>query len=294
MSETTTTAKLGAALAEFQAKVGAVPRSKEVTVQTKSGGSYKFKYAPHEAIIEAIRVPLGEAGLSVSQHLSSLPDGIPALRTVLLHSSGERIEDTFPLPTNERMTAQELGSAVTYIRRYALSAILGLATDDDDDGNHASGNTAKFAQTGRSAAPKALTREPESHAAPPQSDAGLIGIVEQGDKSTSDFEIRYDPDGVPHLGFRLKGDKGGILVEAAGELAEDLMVSRTQLVGSRVTCWGRIGDRSFTGKDGRRITYQALALERLAHEGSIYPVVRDAPSIPLFADDEAELDALLA
>jgi hypothetical protein len=129
----------------------------------------------------------------------------------------------------------------------------------------------------------------------PGTDGGLIGVIEAGDKTTSDFQLRYDPDNVPHLGFRLRGDRGGILVEAAGDLAEDLMVSRGDLIGQRVTCWGRIGDRSFeSGPVGKKhtVTYQALALERLTGpDGLVFPVLRDAPTVPLFPEDEAELDA---
>ncbi len=120
-------------------------------------------------------------------------------------------------------------------------------------------------------------------------DGSLIGIIEKGDKQTSDFELRYDPDGSGHVGFRLRGDKGGILIEASGDLAEDLMVSREDLIGTRVSCWGTVGDRSFTPKSGRTVTYQALALSRLTGpEGLALPVVREPESVALF--DESELD----
>jgi hypothetical protein len=92
---------------------------------------------------------------------------------------------------------------------------------------------------------------------------GLVGIVERGDKQSSDFELRQTPDGY-RLGFRLKDGRSGILVEASDALAESLAAIRELVVGQRVTCFGTIASRTFTaGKDKREITYQALALTRI-------------------------------
>ena len=283
MAETQTTAKLAEALSSFQSRIGAIPRTREVKVETRSGGSYKFKYAPHEDIIEHIRQPLGEAGLSVSQHLSSLPDGIPALRTMLLHSSGERIEDVFPLPIREGMTAQELGSAVTYIRRYALSAILGLATDEDDDGNHAAGNKATFA--------RATSKEADEPAVPEAPDDGsLIGTAELG-KFPSDYELRQSPTG-PVISFRLRQGRQSIKVVAEGLLAEALAMVRSDVIDQRVQCWGKVHDETFRPKGTTKdVTYQVLTLSRIVGPEIVLPSP-EAPSVELF--DEAELDAALA
>lgn len=126
---------------------------------------------------------------------------------------------------------------------------------------------------------------------------GLVGVIRVGDRQTSDFMRRVDPEDIPHIGFRLEGDKGGILVEASGPLADDVFVSRYDLIGKRVTAYGRIEDRSYEAKDknGRVTTrtYQALALERLTGpEGLTFPVEPGGPAT--LADDEAdrELDRL--
>ena len=137
---------LAKALAEAQAEFPVIERGKEVRVQTKNGGSYTFSYAPLEVINAAVRPILGKHGLSVSQLLGNI-DGKPALRTLLLHADGEQLEDSCPLPVNGDMSAQEFGSLVTYFRRYALVAVLGIATEEDDDGNHASGNTVRQGDT---------------------------------------------------------------------------------------------------------------------------------------------------
>lgn len=134
--------ELAKALAAAQSEFPPIERSRDVKVTTKSGGSYTFAYAPLDAILNAVRPALAKNGLAVSQLLANV-NGAPALKTMLLHEGGELLQDSCPLPTNgSTMSAQEFGSLVTYLRRYALVAVLGIATEEDDDGNHTSGNTA--------------------------------------------------------------------------------------------------------------------------------------------------------
>jgi hypothetical protein len=126
-------------------------------------------------------------------------------------------------------------------------------------------------------------------------DGSLIGIAEAGDKATSDFLMRQTPDG-PALGFRLRGERGGILVECHGELAVQLAAFRDATIGQRVTCWGTIGDREITVK-GKRVTYQALAATRIRVPGvgdlPTEPAEPEPPveaeSEPLFSDAEQEM-----
>jgi len=85
------------------------------------------------SILEAIQKPLEESGLCFSQ----MPDG-EGLTTLLIHSeSGEYLQSTYKMAP-VKTDPQSLGSAITYARRYALGAILGLNIDTDDDGNTAS------------------------------------------------------------------------------------------------------------------------------------------------------------
>lgn len=132
---------LAKALAEAQGEFPAIERSRDVVVKTKTGGSYTFAYAPLDAIVSKVQPVLRKHGISYAQLLDNI-EGQPALRTVLLHEGGEKLEAVCPLPVNgDAPSAQEFGSLVTYMRRYALVAALGIATEEDDDGNHASGNT---------------------------------------------------------------------------------------------------------------------------------------------------------
>ncbi len=95
---------------------------------------FKSKYADLASVIEAIREPLSKNGLSYVQYLEKTDVGL-ALVTKLMHSTGEWISGSLPLMIGKN-DMQGLGSSLTYARRYSLSAMTGIAQDDDD------GNTA--------------------------------------------------------------------------------------------------------------------------------------------------------
>jgi hypothetical protein len=97
---------------------------------------FKSKYASLEHIITQVKPLLAKNGLSYVQ-FPDVIDGQAGLTTMLIHFSGEWIAATSPLSMKD-VTPQGQGSAITYMRRYALSSILGIATEDDDDGNVAS------------------------------------------------------------------------------------------------------------------------------------------------------------
>lgn len=95
---------------------------------------FKSKYADLASVWEACRVQLSSNGLSVTQCPEESENGI-AIETMLLHSSGQWIKSRYTMPVS-KLDAQAVGSAITYARRYALSAIIGIAPEDDD-GNSA-------------------------------------------------------------------------------------------------------------------------------------------------------------
>ena len=91
---------------------------------------FRSKYADLASVWEACRDALTQNGLSVVQ-LPGYTEGVATLDTMLLHSSGQWIRGTAgaPLP---KADAQGVGSALTYLRRYALAAVAGVAPEDDD------------------------------------------------------------------------------------------------------------------------------------------------------------------
>ena len=121
-------AKLNAALAKAQAEFPKIPRSS--TVKTSA---YEFSYAPLDKILELTREPLTKNGLALVQLLTHGENEEAMLRTELRHASGETIGASFPL-RNVPQRAQDLGALLTYVRRYAICAILGIAAEDDTDG----------------------------------------------------------------------------------------------------------------------------------------------------------------
>lgn len=126
MEKSQTIKGIAKALTIFHLKVGKIKRD-------ATNPFFKSKYATLSNILDAIGDPLAEAGLSFAQ----FPCGENGLTTVLMHSdTGEYIEANYEMkPVKD--DPQGRGSAITYQRRYALAAILGLNIDDDDDANTA-------------------------------------------------------------------------------------------------------------------------------------------------------------
>ena len=92
-------------------------------------------YADLAAIIGAVREPLSKNGLSFTQTIEPIQGIGIFLYTTLMHSSGQWVRSTHPLPLNAK--PQEFGSHLTYARRYSLSALVGIAAEEDDDANKA-------------------------------------------------------------------------------------------------------------------------------------------------------------
>jgi hypothetical protein len=103
------------------------------TLQTAENPYYKSTYAPLNDILDDVRPILNKHGITVIQNLSYIDTAI-VVSVCLLHISGEWIEqDGLRLPI-EKQTAQSVGISVTYGRRYVLSAMLGIASEEDTDG----------------------------------------------------------------------------------------------------------------------------------------------------------------
>jgi hypothetical protein len=142
-------AEIFAALCDFQAKCEAPKRGKEVEVQgqTQEGRAfkYKFKYAPLEEIHRVIKEPMAANGLAHRQFLASR-DGEWIMRTIITHKSGQWMGCDYPVIAEKR-GGQGFASGTTFARRYGLTLALGIAAEDDDDGNLADGNSAAITDT---------------------------------------------------------------------------------------------------------------------------------------------------
>jgi len=123
-------AKLSEALSKAQGKIKGAAKD-------TANPFFKSKYADLASVWDACRDQLSTHGLSVIQTTEDSPDGATVV-TTLSHSSGEWIRGRLTLKPVKN-DPQGVGSAITYARRYALAAIVGVAPEDDD-GNVASGN----------------------------------------------------------------------------------------------------------------------------------------------------------
>ena len=98
------------------------------------------KYADLQSCISTLQAVLPKNGLAFTQTILPAGENMVSVATMLMHTSGQWVRGICTLPTvgNRGVNAaQAAGSAITYARRYGLSAIVGLVADDDDDGNAA-------------------------------------------------------------------------------------------------------------------------------------------------------------
>ncbi len=123
--------EIALALAKAQSKFPSIPKNKTAKVVAKTGRNYEYKYADIADVLSAVRPVLSSLELSLTQTVVRTESGYDLI-TSLLHSSGQHIDSFFPLPLG--LHAQELGTLLTYYRRYFACALLGIAAEEDLDG----------------------------------------------------------------------------------------------------------------------------------------------------------------
>ena len=119
---------LAVALSKAQSLIENVSKDKQ---------AYGYKYADLASCLQAVKKPLADNGLSISQLVTQDRDNKQVLVTLLIHESGQWLKSVFGIENvvmKQCNSLQQIGAGITYARRYALSAIIGL-TQEDDDGN---------------------------------------------------------------------------------------------------------------------------------------------------------------
>jgi hypothetical protein len=119
------------ALANLQTQLPEVRKAQKAVVPTRAGGSFSYSYAGLPDISKELLPLMGKLGLAWVCRPTLKDDNKLVLAYMLMHVGGERLSGEYPLTGS---TPQEIGSAITYARRYVLCSITGLAADDDDDG----------------------------------------------------------------------------------------------------------------------------------------------------------------
>src|SRR5574344_883587 len=129
MKQSESIAELLAALAEVQSELPTMPKSSQ---------AYGYKYTDLDTITQTIKPILSKHGIGYMQSVGGLTENALTLTTRIFNKKGEYIEDTAALPTitsTKNNAAQTLGMSITYMRRYALCAMLGITSDEDVDAN---------------------------------------------------------------------------------------------------------------------------------------------------------------
>lgn len=124
MNKSDTIGKLAAALVKAQA-----------CMKNASKGSinphFKSRYADLPSVLEVVRAPLNENGLSLTGGISIGDNNVVEVEVMLLHESGEWLSATAKAVTKDT-TPQAIGSATTYLRRYLTQTVCGIGSEDDD------------------------------------------------------------------------------------------------------------------------------------------------------------------
>lgn len=146
-----------------------ISASSELGNVAKTKQAYGYKYAPFDSIVDMLRLVLPKHKLWFTQDVSTEGDRY-ILETLVLHESGEWLKSAMVMTDTELSgkanTTQQLGASITYFKRYVLSAIFGIATDEDVDGNvdaiqrkqEVKANAKSATQTAQSAPKKSETK----------------------------------------------------------------------------------------------------------------------------------------
>jgi hypothetical protein len=147
MKRSETIVELVTALAKAQGQITGAIKDAE-------NPHFKSDYATLDSVWEACRAPLSSNGLSVIQSPRITEAGSVRITTLLAHNSGQWFENELEMMPKDG-SPQSVGSAITYGRRYALSALVGIAPADDDDGNSATPPQGQRPAVGQKGAPPA-------------------------------------------------------------------------------------------------------------------------------------------
>lgn len=110
-----------------QSEIGTLPKDKK---------GYGYNYTDFDTVVKTVKPILKNNHLGFCQMLDTKENGKSGVTTILFHESGESIQAWFELPASSisKTECQNMGASITYIKRYALCAVLGCSSDDDTDG----------------------------------------------------------------------------------------------------------------------------------------------------------------
>lgn len=194
------TKNLNAALFKFQGMVNQLPKDGE-------NPHFKRKYPTLTGLMETIKKPLTECGLLVRSRIES-----GKVITDIVHTDiGECISSAMEIQTGG--TPQQVGSCITYFRRYALVAMLNLTTEDDDDGNAASQKQQVQTQT-QQPPQQAIQKAPFD---PSMCDTRLFATMKAAADKKAAQGKPFDPAAYLNYYFEITPDKVAWVVSEYGK-----------------------------------------------------------------------------
>lgn len=120
-------------LIELVNSISGLEKTKSVNYPTKKGGITSFNYVPLDDILSKTKE---NNNFALMQPIGTDENGRTGVKCVLIHKSGHVIEtDTYPFQLSNNTDLQAEGAEITYRKRYALGAFLGMSTEEDTDGN---------------------------------------------------------------------------------------------------------------------------------------------------------------
>lgn len=156
-------------LAKVQSSMQGLERNREVEVLSRKGSRYRFAYTTLDAIMERASPLLAENGLVVTWDARYEDQfGYVEVTCYVLHKSGQWCRSTARIPLLEDKSAQAIGSALTYARRYTVSMLLSVTSEEDDDGNIASQSQRFVANDRRDQDRQGMNHEPRQRAMTPE------------------------------------------------------------------------------------------------------------------------------
>lgn len=179
-----TAKNLNEVLLMFQGQVGKLNKD-------RVNPHFKSRYATLSSVWDTVRKPLTDCGLTVKSRIEN-----GEVITELVHAaSGESISSRMAIPGGN---VQQIGSGITYLRRYSLVTMLNLTTEEDDDGNAAATAQQPQPQQKQPAQPAApAPQQPQASGKPPfeasMCDTRLLGLMAQAAKEASERGQKFNP-----------------------------------------------------------------------------------------------------
>lgn len=175
--------------------VNAIKETKDIHADS-TNPFHKSKYASLSAHLEALKPIFAKHGLAIIQFPIGQSECV-GVRTIVLHVDGGSISSDALIPAEKGMTGQQAGAIISYLRRYALASVAGVATEDDDAETDRTVRTAYVAPASTKTAPKTTTK----YIPNPNAELASTG------KGQSSFVAPFgDAKGTPLSALPLKSD----------------------------------------------------------------------------------------